>query len=118
MSRQLEIFIHWPNHFTAPGIYHGNLNFESTTDDFIDAADVLPYSTSGNATELPVSIALTDFHYVILYKDRISGVCHLNDKLTYEEPLPLVRIYSFLHIASSSSFPLSEAWRGSTRYYC
>ncbi|KAE9408232.1 hypothetical protein BT96DRAFT_1013688 [Gymnopus androsaceus JB14] len=56
---------------TAPGIYHGNLNFER------------------NATELPVSIALTDFHYVILYKDRISGVCHLNDKLTYEEPLPL-----------------------------
>ncbi|KAF5385477.1 hypothetical protein D9757_005392 [Collybiopsis confluens] len=70
----------------APGIYHGNLNFESTTDDFIDAADVLPYSSS---SELPVSIALTEFHYVILYRDRIAGVCHLNDKLTYEEPLPL-----------------------------
>ncbi|KAJ4484856.1 Pep3/Vps18/deep orange family-domain-containing protein [Lentinula edodes] len=74
---------------TAPGIYHGNLNFESTTDDFIDAADVLPYNTSGGVSEVPLSIALTDFHYVILYKDRIAGVCNLDDKVTYEEPLPL-----------------------------
>ncbi|KIK70851.1 hypothetical protein GYMLUDRAFT_32922 [Collybiopsis luxurians FD-317 M1] len=74
---------------TAPGIYHGTLNFESATDDYIDAADVLPYSSSGDVVEFPVSIALTEFHYVILYKDRIAGVCHLNDKLVYEEPLPL-----------------------------
>lgn len=90
-----QIFLFRTNISTAPGIYHGNFNFESTTDDFIDAADVLHYSTSGDASELPVSIALTDFHYVILYKDRIAGVCHLNDKLAYEEPLPLVSICEF-----------------------
>ncbi|KAJ3790853.1 Pep3/Vps18/deep orange family-domain-containing protein [Lentinula aff. detonsa] len=74
---------------TAPGIYHGNLNFESTSDNFIDASDVLPYGTSEGVPELPISIAVTDFHYVILYKDRIASVCNLDDKLTYEEPLPL-----------------------------
>ncbi|KAJ3721541.1 Pep3/Vps18/deep orange family-domain-containing protein [Lentinula raphanica] len=74
---------------TAPGIYHGNINFESTSDDFIDAADVLPYTASASGSQLPISVALTDFHYVILYKDRIAGVCNLDDKLTYEEPLPL-----------------------------
>uniref|UniRef100_A0A0W0FGN9 Uncharacterized protein n=1 Tax=Moniliophthora roreri TaxID=221103 RepID=A0A0W0FGN9_MONRR len=74
---------------TGPGIYHGNLNFESTSDDLIDSADVLPYP--GESAEFPVSIALTEFHYVILYKDRIVGVCSLDDSLAYEEPLPLKR---------------------------
>ncbi|KAJ7596930.1 Pep3/Vps18/deep orange family-domain-containing protein [Mycena floridula] len=79
---------------TAPGIYHGNLNFESTSDDYIDMADVLPYpflssSSGSNASDTPLSIALTEFHYIVVYSDRITAICHLDDKLTYEEPLPL-----------------------------
>lgn len=117
-KQNLTIVVRRSNHSIAPGIYHGNLNFESVTDDFIDAADVLPYSISGNAAEVPVSIALTDFHYVILYKNRISGVCHLNDKLTYEEPLPLVGVNILFNFAfaTNSSFP--ETQRRSTRNYC
>jgi vacuolar protein sorting-associated protein 18 len=79
----------------GPGIYHGSFNFESKSDDFIDAADVLPYPTlSGSSPsvppEIPISITLTEFHFIILYRDRIVGVCHLDNKLAYEELLSLV----------------------------
>ncbi|KAL0579371.1 tethering complex subunit [Marasmius crinis-equi] len=74
---------------TGPGIYHGNLNFSSPSDDLIDSADVLPYP--GPSSEFPISVALTQFHYVLLYKDKIVGVCSLDDSTVYEEPLPLKR---------------------------
>jgi vacuolar protein sorting-associated protein 18 len=85
----------------APGIYHGTLNFESNSDDLIDGAQLLPYplfpppspsSPSVDATtpEIPISIALTEFHFILIYKDRIAAVCNLDEKLTYEERLPLV----------------------------
>lgn len=87
---------------TAPGIYHGTLNYESNSDDLIDGASLLPYpplpspSTSpsrngSSATaEIPTSIALTEFHFVLLYKDEVIGVCKLDEKLTYQEIVPLV----------------------------
>ncbi|KAJ7293441.1 Pep3/Vps18/deep orange family-domain-containing protein [Mycena rebaudengoi] len=80
---------------TSPGIYHGTLNFESTSDDFIDAPDLLAYpvpftsSSPPGVTEKPSSIALTEFHFVLLYGDRVVGVCNLDKKQTYEESLPL-----------------------------
>ena len=39
---------------------------------------------------MPISIALTGFHFLLLYKDRVVGVSNLNDKVVYEEVLPLV----------------------------
>jgi hypothetical protein len=85
---------------TGPGIFHGSLNFESTSDDLIDAAQLLPYPTFSSSTsspssqtaETPTSIALTEFHLILLYKDRIAGVSRLDEKLTYEESLPLASI--------------------------
>ncbi|KAG6911537.1 hypothetical protein DXG01_011839 [Tephrocybe rancida] len=76
---------------TGPGVYHGILNFESKSEDFIDAAELLPYpSLVPNADpELPQSIALTEFHIILLYQDRIAGICNLDDQLKYEESLPL-----------------------------
>ncbi|KAF7320295.1 Vacuolar protein sorting protein [Mycena kentingensis (nom. inval.)] len=37
----------------------------------------------------PLSMALTEFHFLLLYKDRVVGVCNLDKKETYEEMLPL-----------------------------
>ncbi|KDQ63405.1 hypothetical protein JAAARDRAFT_147697 [Jaapia argillacea MUCL 33604] len=76
---------------TAPGVYHGTLNFQSISDDLIDSASLLPYPVFPNspAGDVPQSIALTEFHFVLLFKDRIVAVCNLDEKLTYEELLPL-----------------------------
>ncbi|KAG6818049.1 hypothetical protein H0H87_009204 [Tephrocybe sp. NHM501043] len=76
---------------TGPGIYHGLLSFDFQSEDFIDAAELLPYpSLVPNVDpEIPRSIALTEFHIILLYHDRIAGICNLDDQLKYEEALPL-----------------------------
>jgi hypothetical protein len=33
---------------------------------------------------------LTEFHFILLYKDHVIGICNLDKKLTYEEVIPLV----------------------------
>lgn len=75
---------------SAAGIYHGSLNFDSTTEEFIDAARLLPYP-SMTPPEIPLSIALTEFHFVLLYKDGVSAICNLDENPVYAETLPLVR---------------------------
>ncbi|THH09346.1 hypothetical protein EW146_g8708 [Bondarzewia mesenterica] len=84
---------------TGPGIYHGNLNLDSTSDDLIDNAQLFPYPSfptspssslqDAPSSDTPTSMALTEFHFVLLYSDRITGICTLDEKLTYEELLPL-----------------------------
>lgn len=41
-------------------------------------------------------MALTGFHFVLLYKDRVIGVSLLNEQLTYEDVLPLVTMVRLL----------------------
>ncbi|KAL6310046.1 Pep3/Vps18/deep orange family-domain-containing protein [Sparassis latifolia] len=86
---------------TAPGIYHGTLNFDSMSDDLIDGAQLLPYPTFPSspslsptrknpvASTVPKSMALTEFHFVLLYQDRVVAISNLNERLTYEEMLPV-----------------------------
>ena len=85
----------------GPGIYHGILNFQSKSEDFIDAAELLPYPSLVPKTDpdIPYSIALTEFHHILLYQDRIAAICCLDDQLKYEEPLPLVSRDDIVHNA-------------------
>ncbi|KAM5530109.1 hypothetical protein V8D89_016218, partial [Ganoderma adspersum] len=88
----------WMN---AAGIYHGNLDFESNSDDLIDSAQLLPHPAlpaspslspsrqDAAQTATPISIALTEFHFLLLYRDRVLGISNLNEQLAYEELLPL-----------------------------
>jgi hypothetical protein len=83
----------------GPGIYHGTLNWQSTSDNLVDKTLLFPYpsfpASGSQGVELqdaPVSMALTEFHFVLLYKDRLAGVSTLDEKLAYEEILPLVSI--------------------------
>ena len=78
------------------------MNFSTNSDEFIDAAQLLPFpdidsvsispKNSAPPTLGPLSMNLTEFHILLLYKDRLLGICNLNDALVYEEALPLVRI--------------------------
>ncbi|KAF8525048.1 Pep3/Vps18/deep orange family-domain-containing protein [Hysterangium stoloniferum] len=78
---------------TAPGIYHGSLKFTSAspTDGLIDASQLLPYPQLQDAAqaEIPLSIGLTEFHFILLYRDKVVAVCNLDDRIAYEELLPL-----------------------------
>ncbi|KAF0458989.1 vacuolar protein sorting protein 18 [Gigaspora margarita] len=80
---------------TGPGIYHGSLVFGSQ-DHVIDSAKLLPYPSGPSEndpstliTECPLSIALTEFHFILLYKERIRAICLLNDQIVYEEIIQL-----------------------------
>lgn len=42
-------------------------------------------------------MSLTEFHFVLLYSDRVVGISNLNEQLAYEEMLPLVRTNRYLH---------------------
>ncbi|KAF9015512.1 Pep3/Vps18/deep orange family-domain-containing protein [Cyathus striatus] len=76
---------------TSSGIYHGLINLESTSEDHVDAAQLLPYPTLNGdyMSELPISLALTEFHFLLLFKDRVIGICNLDDRMTHEELLPV-----------------------------
>jgi len=83
--------------YIAPGIYHGTLNFDPNSDDHIDSTQLHPYPAVSpdappgtSAAEVPVSISLTEFHFILLYRDRIVGISTLNGKQTYEDFMPLV----------------------------
>ena len=42
-------------------------------------------------SQVPLSITVTDFHYLLLYPDRLLAISRLNEQVTYEELLPRVR---------------------------
>ncbi|KAF8953441.1 hypothetical protein CPC16_003759 [Podila verticillata] len=83
---------------TGPGIYHGNLVFgsQNTGDSVIDTPQLLPYpatrlelDASTAVSEIPIAIALTEFHFILLYKERIRAVNQLNDQIVFDELIPL-----------------------------
>ncbi|KAG8941810.1 hypothetical protein FRC03_003937, partial [Tulasnella sp. 419] len=76
---------------TGSGIYHGMLTLPPSSDTLIDSASLLPYPLPphGSGSEPPISICLTEFHFVILYRDRICAVSSLDETLVWEEALPL-----------------------------
>lgn len=57
-------------------------------------------------------MALTEFHFLLLYRDRVLGISNLNEQLAYEELLPLVRISSpsnlFSGLTSSRRNPMNK----------
>lgn len=82
----------------APGVYHGTMNYNSTSDGFIDNASLIPYPPAPSPTsqstaypEPPIAVASTEFHFVLLYQDRVTAVSNLDERVTFDEILPLVR---------------------------
>lgn len=40
----------------------------------------------------PLSIALTEFHILLLYADKIQAICRLNQQVEYEERIPFEKV--------------------------
>lgn len=86
---------------TGPGIYHGALVYGSQNagDSVVDDVQLLQYpatpsdDNSGKLiTQIPISVALTEFHFILLYEDRVRAICQLNDQIVYEEMIPTVSV--------------------------
>lgn len=88
---------------TGPGVYHGLLSYvnQDVGESVIDSANLLPYpafvvqnETDGDSepstvTSTPLSILLTEFHFILLYSNRVVGISILDDRVAFEEELPL-----------------------------
>ena len=96
---------------TAPGVYHAMLSYadQQVGDSVVDSANLLPYpavepadgvnpshyrqstasSIGGAMAEIPLSIALTEFHFILLYQDRVMALNSLDDQVVFQEALPL-----------------------------
>ena len=60
--------------YVGPGVYCGGLNFDTLQDNnstVTSQARLLPYVTAdGQSSIPPIALALTEFHVLLLYKDR------------------------------------------------
>ncbi|KAI9337160.1 Pep3/Vps18/deep orange family-domain-containing protein [Zopfochytrium polystomum] len=76
---------------TTPGIYHGALNMErpTTVDAVLPSPMLLPFPTVRGATAVPLQLAQTGFHYLLLYENCVRAVSELTGDLVYEERIPL-----------------------------
>lgn len=104
--------------FAGPGIYHGALTFPPPSSDHlhpgdgvIESASLVPYPAEPSSPthlssgflerdkfaeedgklEMPISMALTEWHFILLYEDKIRVIGLLSDRVVYEEALDLVR---------------------------
>jgi hypothetical protein len=69
----------------GPGLYHGTLALGAAGDTAIAGAALLPYPAPG----APLGALRTAFHHVLLYRDRVLALGALDERLAYEEALPL-----------------------------
>jgi hypothetical protein len=90
---------------TAPGLYTSPLN-STPSSEILVKPSLLPYpsldssnspafdralsAASPAAPPVPVSIAVTQWHWLLLYPDRIVGVARESEKVVWNEALPLV----------------------------
>lgn len=87
---------------TGKGMLTGELIFGSQKpgDSVINNSKIISYpeeyiKSKGNIkTEkaietIPLSIAITQFHYLLLYKKKLKAMCVLDNNIIYEEEIPL-----------------------------
>lgn len=78
---------------TGPGIYHGSLVFGSQNpgDSVMADTQLLPYPWCDEARQRrlgsPLSLVLSEFHFLLLYEDRFVAVSQLDNTVAHEESL-------------------------------
>ncbi|XP_053330485.1 vacuolar protein sorting-associated protein 18 homolog isoform X2 [Spea bombifrons] len=63
------------------GVLYGNLDF-SRPDSVLTDVQVWEYSSNN---EKPMSIVLTQFHFLLLMPDRVKAICTLNGQVVFED---------------------------------
>mgnify|MGYP001792490063 CR=1 FL=1 len=75
---------------TGGGIYYGQLDLDPKKHENTVDAKLLMYQAHNSKDMAPtaLSIAITGFHVLILYKDKFEAVSLLNEKPVFEDDLP------------------------------
>lgn len=77
---------------TGHGIYHGRMSFKSrggAADKVVSGEKVWPYPApvpgAPDTDRLPVSIGLTEFHFLLLFPSRLLAVSKLSGEVVFEQ---------------------------------
>jgi hypothetical protein len=72
---------------TGAGIYAGRLTFgnQGEGDEVAGNAQLFPLG------EAPISIASTEFHFIVLFETKVIAICNLNHAVVYEQDIHLGR---------------------------
>eukprot|EP00249_Psilotum_nudum_P014604 c24909_g1_i1 orf=639-3668(-) len=71
----------------GPGIYHGDLNCGTTNgeESFVENKSLIDYTKFGDGNDVkPCSLALTEFHFLLLYADRLKVVNRVSQRVVEE----------------------------------
>ncbi|QRV76011.1 vacuolar protein sorting-associated protein 18 [Ceratobasidium sp. AG-Ba] len=106
---------------TSRGLFYATLSTarpmsgDSSSQDLLDASSLLPYPTTlsdgttalarspgstTSADSFPIGVVLTEFHFLLLMKDRVIGFSRLDESLVYDEIIPLRRGERLLGISA------------------
>jgi hypothetical protein len=71
------------------GIYHGSLNFDNETVVSDVVVTPFPDKESVGTASAPFAMALSEFHFILAYSDRLVALNRLDGRLVWNEPIPL-----------------------------
>ena len=85
----------------GPGLYASSLS-TTPTSEILQHPTLIPYPPSSStpafarssaqantADSIPISITITEWHYLLLYVDRVVGISREDEKVVWQESLPL-----------------------------
>ncbi|KAJ3416468.1 hypothetical protein HDV05_001626 [Chytridiales sp. JEL 0842] len=76
---------------TDAGVFCADLAYRKSAnvDTVFENTRLIPYHDGDNEDEYPLTIAQSQFHVILLFKDRVKALGLLNDEKVYEERIPL-----------------------------
>ena len=103
-----------------PGLYTSEIAVANGTD-ILTKPSLLPYPTSGEASQpafnrsnkpnsaepLPLGIAISQWHWLLLYSDRLVGISRATEKVVFEESIHLA---SDEHVVGLCADPVSRTF--------
>jgi len=88
----------------GPGLYTSLLSTTAAPEILVKPS-LVPYPTSTpgpafsrnsapSTTDVPLNIAISQWHWILLYSDRMVGISRETEKVVFEEKLPLVSLHT------------------------
>ena len=90
---------------TEEGIFHGNLLASTASDGVISESGLLPYPSQLP----PLSVAMSEFHFLLLYHDRLQVISRLNGHIVQEDALEPARSGTARGLARDPA-PQGDLW--------
>lgn len=76
---------------SGPGIYYGDIDVKGTAgpSSILANSKLMAYKKNeDDRANKPLSMVLTEFHMLVVYKDSMKALCFLNEEMVYDDVYP------------------------------